>query len=164
MSDPRDPYPRDFAGKTVLDKVIAHEVEKRDLVHNKAKSKVGGKRVNVRTMAAIRDHILNEVGVLDNIINLANGNPIPGVPDPEPKQVIDANYQLLKRIMPELRAVEITGQDGGPVEIETKVARIIELVGQVTASVTDNTKPDHGEDGSALAAAREAAAQEEKNG
>lgn len=147
--------------KSSLDRVIDHRLDAA-LQKGGPKTKGNGQlsrvnkaatRINTRTLAAVRDHLLNEVGVLHNVIALAKGEPIPGVPNPEPKQIIDANYQLLKRIMPELKAVEITGQDGGPIEVQEKVNRIIELVGEVTATVTDNKPLDLGEDGSALDAA-----------
>lgn len=86
---------------------------------------------------SMRRLIMEKVDPLKNIMEIAKGNPIPGVPAPTPDDVLGANYQLLKRVVPELKSVEITGANGEPLQVETTVNAanaIIDRLNKLAAS------------------------------
>lgn len=72
---------------------------------------------------------------LGNVIKLAQGVSIPGIPAPTPTQVEAANYALLRRIMPELKSVTVrtTGGDDGNRDIVRELASFIGSVAALKA-------------------------------
>ena len=71
---------------------------------------------------------------LKNIIALASGQGIPGIPAPTTVQVESANYALLRRIMPELKSITVkTDPRGSGDDGRAFVRELAEFIGQVAA-------------------------------
>ena len=69
---------------------------------------------------------------LYRIINLAEGHPIPGIPNPTPVQVEAANYALLRRILPELKSITVKTEGGDRGDGERDIVReLAQFIGQV---------------------------------
>lgn len=91
-----------------------------------------------RTVAQIRQYILEEVGVLENLVNLAQGKAIEGIKHPEPDMVYKANIELLNRCLPTARSVEVSGPDGGAIQVEQAAKRIVDLIDAIPRSGGDS--------------------------
>lgn len=64
----------------------------------------------------MRLRVMNEVDVLGNIMAIASGDPIKGVPNPTPEQVLYCNFVLLKKILGDAPQVQPAAVDPDAVE------------------------------------------------
>lgn len=77
-----------------------------------------------RSAAELRRQIfLRYSDLLLDVVRTAQGVKTPGIPDPTPRQVFNARMKLLDKVMPDLKAMELSGEDGGPVSVEVVDAR-----------------------------------------
>jgi hypothetical protein len=71
----------------------------------------------------MRLRVLREVDVLGNIMAIASGSPIPGVPTPTPEQVLYCNFVLLKKIMGDAPQALPSAPDPEAVDVMTEQTR-----------------------------------------
>ena len=71
----------------------------------------------------MRLRVLREVDVLGNIMAIASGSPIPGVPTPTPEQVLYCNFVLLKKIMGDAPQAVPQSPDPEAVDVMTEQTR-----------------------------------------
>jgi hypothetical protein len=85
---------------------------------------------------------INKSDPLGKLIAISEGKSIPGMGAPTGTQIYDAVVRLVNKVVPDLRAIDITASEGTPneeVSIET-LERLSRIISQ--ASSTKATRPD----------------------
>lgn len=82
----------------------------------------------------LRERIIDKIDPIANLVAIANGESLPGIPTPTPFQVYDANVRLLNKILPDLKSVEI--KDDAPPSADEVTDDVLERISGVIALAT----------------------------
>lgn len=77
----------------------------------------------LREQLQAQGHLQHVIDLLDDVADLQNS--LDGSDVQRLKIVIDTKLKLIGKYLPDLKAMELTGEDGGPVALEQRVIKFV---------------------------------------